>query len=355
MSKILIKNGRIWNGENFLHADVLTVDNRIAKIEPKIAENADFIYDALGMTVSAGLVDAHIHIKGISDSKFGINPEICSFPFGVTAAIDAGAEHGDKDLLDSFLVKNAVFTVVGIKKNRADLTRIEEQLSKYGDKVLGLKLYFDTTVSEVTDITPLKQVCEFARTKGLRVMVHSSHTPVSMIEVVKTLDSGDILTHAFHGGENNLANREFIAAIEAKRRGVILDVGMAGNVHTDFMILKNAIATGVIPDIISTDITRYSAYIRGGRYGMTMCMNIAKTLGMSEADVFKSVTSTPSRVLGKKEEWGNLKVGAVADIAVFEYSNEGFDLTDDAGNHVYNTKGYRCVLTVADGQVVYRN
>ena len=80
MSKILIKNGRIWNGENFLHADVLTVDNRIAKIEPKIAENADFIYDALGMTVSAGLVDAHIHIKGISDSKFGINPEICSFP-----------------------------------------------------------------------------------------------------------------------------------------------------------------------------------------------------------------------------------------------------------------------------------
>ena len=51
--------------------------------------------------------------------------------------------------------------------------------------------------------------------------------------------------------------------------------------------------TPVIPDIISTlsadtistDITKFSAYKRGGRYGLPMCMGIAKVSGMSEEDI----------------------------------------------------------------------
>ena len=88
---------------------------------------------------------------------------------------------------------------------------------------------------------------------------------------------------------------------------------------------------------------------------MTMCMNIARTLGMQEEDIFRAVTSNPAKVLGKESEWGSLAIGHAADIAVFEYTDEGFDLTDKAGNHICNKEGYRCVLTVSDGQVVYRN
>ena len=88
---------------------------------------------------------------------------------------------------------------------------------------------------------------------------------------------------------------------------------------------------------------------------MTMCMSIARSLGMREEEIFKSITSTPARTLGKDGEWGYLKVGRNADIAVFDYKDEGFDLTDKAGNRIYSDKGYRCVLTVSDGQVVYRD
>ena len=63
MAKILIKNGRVWNGEQFLYADVLTDKDKISKIAPSISENADFIDDAPGKTVSAGLVDAHVHMS----------------------------------------------------------------------------------------------------------------------------------------------------------------------------------------------------------------------------------------------------------------------------------------------------
>jgi len=114
------------------------------------------------------------------------------------------------------------------------------------------------------------------------------------------------------------------------------------------------VAEGVLPHTISTDITKVSAYIRGGRYGMTMCMNMAQAAGMTEADVFRAVTSAPAKVLGKENEWGFLREGGPADLTVLEYTDEGFSLTDSAGNRFAADNGWRCVLTVSDGQVVYR-
>ena len=355
MSKILIKNGRVWNGERFSREDVLTDGDKIVRIGAGISDAADFVYDAGGKTVSAGLVDAHVHMRGISTDKYGIQAEMSCFPFGVTAAADAGGGYGDRALLDSFMLKNVVFAGVAIRENRADFSKTERKLEEYGDKAVGVKVYFDTTVSEVSDITPLRQVCDFARLRGLRVMVHTSHSPVPMAEILNTLGTGDILTHAFHGEENSAAEDGFASMRAAQQRGVIIDAGMAGYVHTDFGVLRAAIERGIIPDIISTDITKCSAYTRGGRYGMTMCMSIAKTLGLGEEDIFRAVTSNPAKALGKQDVWGYLAVGRTADVAVLEETDEGFDLTDRAGNRIRDTEGYRCVLTVADGVVVYKN
>lgn len=355
MAKILIKNGRVWDGENFVFADVLADGNTVTKIEPHIFNRADFVYDATGKIVSAGLVDTHVHMRGISSEEFGIQAEMSCFPFGVTAAADAGGGRGDKALLDSFMLKNVLFVGVGLKDNHAVLAQTAGTLAQYGDKAIGLKVYFDTTISDVCDITPLREVCEFARSKGLRVMVHCSNSPTPMAEILETLSKGDILTHAFHGGVHNAAEDHFESMKAAQMRGVIIDAGFAGHIHTDFSILAKAMENRVFPDTISTDITRFSAYTRGGRYGMTMCMNIAGALGMCEEDIFRAVTSTPAKTLGKEREWGYLTVGRCADIAVLDYTNEVFDLTDHAGNHIQHSKGYRCVLTISGGQVVYRN
>ena len=108
MSKILIKNGKVWDGEGFHFADVLTDNTKIVKIADKIEEAADFEYDASGKIVSAGLVDAHVHMRGIN-KEFGIHAELSSIPFGVTAAADACGAFGDKVLLDTFLLKNVIF------------------------------------------------------------------------------------------------------------------------------------------------------------------------------------------------------------------------------------------------------
>ena len=252
------------------------------------------------------------------------------------------------------MVKNTVFVRVNIKHNHADFSNTEEMLQRYGEKAIGLKVYYDTSVSQIMDITPLREVCDYAKNRGLKVMVHCSHSPTSMSTIVRTLNRGDILTHVYHGGKNPCTDYQYECFYIAQKRGVVMDAGFAGHIHTDFANFESAVRAGFIPDTISTDITCNSAFKRGGRYGMTMCMSIAEHMGMSTEDVFRACTSTPAIVLGKETEWGYLKEGRVADIAVLEYADEGYDLTDMAGNRVQSENGYRCVLTVADGQVVYR-
>ncbi len=351
---ILIKNGRIWDGEKFFFADLLTEEKKIAKIEPEINGNFDSVFDAEGKTVSPGLVDIHVHMKGISGDEFGINAEMCTLPFGVTAAADGSGIYGNKALLDSLSVKNAVFVPVEIKDNKADFENTLKMLEKYKDKAIGIKVYFDIYTSGISDITPLKEAVRFAAERELIVMVHSSNTPVSMSALSDALRPGDIITHAYHGGKNNVSDDGYECIKNAKARGVIIDAGMAGHIHTDFKVYKGAIECGAQPDVISTDITRLSAYKRGGRYGITMCMSIARHLGMEESDIFRAVTSSAAKALGKGCDWGRLEVGRVADICVLEYSDDVFELADRAGNIVKSNEGYRNILTVSDGEIVYK-
>jgi len=349
-----IQNGRIWDGNRFFYGDIFTENDKIAEIAPRISRTADFVYDAAGRIVTAGLVDAHMHMRVIAGERYGISPEIACFPFGVTAAADAGRVQGERAVLDAFQVKNVVFPTALIRGNRPNLPKLEETVARFGDKVVGVKVYFDATQSEVSDISPLAEVCAYAKARGLRVMVHCAHSPTSMAEILAALNPGDILTHAFHGAENTAAEDGFASMKEAQARGVVIDTGFAGNFHTDYRIFREAIQAGVIPDTVSTDVTKGSAFTRGGRYGMTMCMTMAKRMGMAEEDIFRAVTSNPAKALGK-EEWGRLTVGGNADLAVLEETDEGFSITDKAGNTLETKTGYRCVLTIADGLVVYRD
>ena len=352
---ILIQNGRIWNGTAFSTGDIWVEGQTVTKIAEHIDEKADFVFDATGKTVSAGLVDVHLHLRGISPKNLGMQGEMASFPFGATAVNDAWAVFGNKELLDSFMVKTTVFPIVPIVDNRARLDQMEETLARYGERAVGLKVYFDSHNPECRDIVPLREACEYATSKNLKVMVHCNHSPTSMREIVDTLRRGDILSHAFHGGANNALENDFSALKEAKRKGVYIDACMAGYVHMDFAIFRQAVMNNLMPDIISTDLTQLSAYKRGGRYGLTTCMSIARHSGMPEETIFQSVTQTPAKALGRAEVWGKLCEGSPADLAVFDYTNEPYELKDASGNELKSDKGYRCVLTIADGEVVFRD
>jgi len=350
--RFLITGGRVWTGTAFTEGDVAVSNGRVLAIGKADGFEPEWVFDAAGKIVSAGLVDIHTHFSGIGSEAFGVSPDLACLPYGVTAAADASAAYGSRALLDSFAVRNVVFLDSGIKDDHADFTRADRMAPVYGDKAIGIKMYFDVNVTECRTIQPVREVVEYAGKHGLIVMVHCSNSPVPMREILETLRPGDILTHSYHGGVHTSMDDGFEALKAARRRGVVIDSGHAGHVHTNFGVLKAAMENGAQPDTISTDITRLSIGTRGGNYGLTLCMSLMRSLGMGEEDVLTAVTSRPAKVLA--QPWGRLEAGGPADIAVLEYAREPFCLTDPEGNTAASDMGYRCVLTLKDGEVLFR-
>ena len=66
--------------------------------------------------------------------------------------------------------------------------------------------------------------------KQFRVMCHIGSAPGNLSDLLDLLRPGDMLTHAYSGAGNNTvqSGRVIPAALAAKQRGVIIDVGHGG-------------------------------------------------------------------------------------------------------------------------------
>lgn len=352
MEQLLIKNGTVWTEKGYEKNDVLFEGTTVKKIEKNIESDTIRVFNAENMLVLPGLIDTHAHLKNVTTDLFGVDASAACFPHGVTCAAEASACFRDEAFLDTFSVKNVVFVGGQYENNKFNHKKYD--FEKYGKHAIGIKVFYDTEANYVSDLAPLKDTCAFAREKGLKVMVHSSNSPVSMMEIVKTLNKGDILTHSFHGGKNNSSEDNFECLKYAKEKGIVVDVGFAGHIHTDYSVLKKAIDMGVYPDTIGTDVTRSSAFIRWGRYGMNFCMSILRTLGMPEEEIFKAATVNAAKALNKENIWGKLEIGST-DACVLAYVDKPYQITDKFSNTVKDTKSYRCNLTVVNGDAVYSN
>lgn len=351
--KLLIKNGMVWNGESFSECDVLIENGIITKMEAALHDKAAS-FDAKNMIVSSGLIDFHTHIKGISPDRIGIERQKASYPFGVTGLVDASANMGCKaDILNCGL-DMAVIAEVTIVDNSIDFTNAEKMLSAYGDRLIGIKVYFDTSFNNVWGTAALEEACRFAKKHGLFVTVHTTHSPVSMAEIVTVLRKGDVIAHAFHGGEKSCAEDGFSCLEAAREKGIYTDAALASYYHIDYEVFKRAAEEGVYPDIISTDITRELEVTFGKSYGLTVCMSLLRELGMEDESIFKAVTVNPAAILKTKANSGYLRVGSVADIAVLKNEPCGVKFTDTSGNTVELKSALECALTLSNGKIVYK-
>src|SRR5262249_4750238 len=108
------------------------------------------------------------------------------------------------------------------------------------DIAIRVKVRMSENVIPQNGIEPLRRAimaCEKAGTGG-RVMCHIGGvaTAALMSQILDTLRPGDILTHAYSGAPNNAGaftnivqdGRLLPAALAAKQRGVIFDVGHGG-------------------------------------------------------------------------------------------------------------------------------
>ena len=106
-------------------------------------------------------------------------------------------------------------------------------------------------------------------------MVHIGgvETRALMSEILDLMRPGDILTHAYTGAPNvagdfaNIVQDGHLlpAALAAKQRGVIFDVGHGGG-SFDYTVAEAVIAQGCPPDTISSDIHVFSGNTPGMPY-----------------------------------------------------------------------------------------
>ncbi len=357
MARILLKNGKIFDGERFFYGSVLIEEGKIAEmgqIDP-VTDEKSVVIDAEGCTVCPGLVDIHTHLLEISGLPFGFPAALATVPFGVTAAVDASAATCNSQNADALPIETAALLSLPLSDGKTDFAALDRGFAAYGARALGVKIYYDEAQGAVASLPQITEASAYAHKKGGIVMVHCAGSPTKMKSVVEALSCGDILTHAYHGGTHTVEDEDYAAYRLAKEKGVVIDAGMAGSVHTDFGVLARAFEKGLFPDVISTDITQFSAYMRGGIYGLPMCMSICRALGMAEADILRAVTSSAAKAVKRADRWGNLSVGQAADLAVLSLGAVKIDTVDGAQNRLVINEGYTCRMTLKNGQILYRN
>ena len=150
-------------------------------------------------------------------------------------------------------------------------------LAENPDFLLGVKVRMSENVIYKHGLEPLKrgiQACEMCGWPA-KMMVHIGgvETKELMSQILDLLRPGDVLTHAYSGAPNiggaftNIVQdgKLLPAALAAKQRGVIFDVGHGGG-SFDFTVAEVAIPGGCTPDTISSDIHVFSGNSPGMPY-----------------------------------------------------------------------------------------
>lgn len=376
---LVIKNADVLDPSQSLRGrrDIGIRYGSIEAVEADIpAARALRVLDAGGKLVTPGLVDLHCHVYPYG-SAIGIPadelvPHQCSTT--CVSAGDAGANNfaafrryivaQTRTRLYAFVhIANmglAPFPVAELYNiDFAQVDVAAKAVAENADMVLGVKVRMSENVIAKHGLEPLKRAiaaCEGAGTGG-KIMCHIGgvETRELMAQILDTLRPGDILTHAYSGAPNlggaftNIVQegRLLPAALAAKQRGVIFDVGHGGG-SFDFTVAEPAIAQGCLPDTISSDIHVFSGNSPGMPY-LTWVMSKFMALGFTLEQVVAMATINPAKVINRAPKLGTLQIGAPADVAIMELVEGDVSFVDTRNNARTGRAYLKPVQTVTAG------
>jgi len=232
-------------------------------------------------------------------------------------------------------------------------------VAENADMVIGVKVRMSQNVIARHGMEPLQRAIRAAEMSGTgaKVMCHIGgvETVELMSQILDALRPGDVLTHCFSGAPNDAGQFTNIAqggkllpaAVAAKKRGVVFDVGHGGG-SFDFTVAEVARAEGLWPDTISSDIHVFSANSPGQPY-VPNVMAKFMALGMSLEQVVTAATAAPAKVINRLPKHGTLQVGAPADATVLEVTNGPVEFVDTRNNKRQGNVALKPTNTVVAG------
>ena len=355
----------------------------IEAVEASIApERANRVMDASGRLVTPGLIDLHAHTYPFG-SAIGIPAdELVAHQCTTTvvSAGDGGANNiaawrrfvapGSRTRQYAF-IHIAVAGLAGFpvpELFNIDYAQVESTaraLAENADMVLGVKVRMSQNVVASHGLEPLKRAiaaCVASGVPGAKIMCHIGgvENRVLMSQILDMLRPGDVLTHAYSGAPNiggeftNIVQdgKLLPAALAAKQRGVVFDVGHGGG-SFDYTVAEAAIAQGCPPDTISSDIHVFSANTPGMPY-LPWVMSKFVAMGYPLDRVVAMATVNPARVIGRIAKLGTLQVGAPADLSILEVVDGAVSFVDTRNNKREGKMFLRPAGTITGGVVFGR-
>ena len=376
---LVIKGGDVLDPSQSLRGkrDIGIRNSVIEAVEADIpAARALRTIDASGKLVTPGLVDLHSHVYPYG-SAIGI-PADELVPYQCTttcvSAGDAGANNfaafrryivgQTRTRLYAFVhIANIGLTPFPVAElyniDFAQVDACARTIAENADIALGAKVRMSENVIAKHGTEPLKRAimaCEKSGTNG-KIMVHIGgvETRQLMSDILDLLRPGDILTHAYSGLPNIAGDFTNIvqdgkllpAALAAKRRGVIFDVGHGGG-SFDYTVAEAAIPQGATPDTISSDVHVFSGNTPGMPY-LVWVMSKFMAMGYTLEQVVAMATINPAKVINRAPKLGTLEIGAPGDVAIMELVEGPVSFVDTRNNKRDGKVYLKPVQTVTGG------
>ena len=376
---LVIRGGEVLDPSQSLRArrDIGIRWGMIETVQEAIpAERALKSIDASGKLVMPGLIDLHSHVYPYG-SAIGI-PADELVQFQATTTVVSAGDAGVNNLaaLRRFIVAQTrarMYAFVHIANNGlsafpvAELYNIDVAqteacamaLAENRDFLLGVKVRMSENVIYKHGLEPLKrgiQACEMCGWPA-KMMVHIGgvESKELMSQILDLLRPGDVLTHAYSGAPNmsnaftNIVQEGKLlpAALAAKQRGVMFDVGHGGG-SFDFTVAEVAIPGGCGPDTISSDIHVFS----GNSPGIPFLPNVMSKfmiLGFTLEQVVAMATTAPAKIIDRAPKIGTLQVGAPGDVAIMELVEGPVSFVDTRNNKRDGKAYLKPIQTVING------
>lgn len=372
---LVLQGGHVIDAKNKISAvrDIGIRDGKVAAVAEHIdPAQAVKLVNVHGLYVTPGLIDIHVHVyagtgePGSYAGDLSVYPDGFTFRVGVTTVADAGCagwknfEDFKQHVIDRSKTRVLAFlNIVGAGMRGPKFENIladmdpkpaAEMALRHKGLIIGIK----SAHYEGPEWTPIENAVAVGTEANIPVMVdfgtNRPERPMSEL-VTKKLRPGDIYTHCYSGLRNELDDSGHVnpAMFEARKRGVIFDVGHGGGSFA-WRIAVPAMKQGFPPDSISTDL--HIGSMNSGMKDMLNVMSKFLAMGMPLDDVIAKSTWNPAREI-KQDQLGNLTVGASADIAVLRLETGDYGFTDIYGAKLRGKRKLSCELTLRDGKVVY--
>ncbi len=380
----ILKGGHLIDPKNNIDRvmDVAIQDGKIAaiaqNIDPKLGKQ---VIDVTGKYVTPGLIDIHGHVFAGTDPDGQLENGFSSLPadgftfrVGVTTIVDCGDSGAEtfelfkKNVIDKSQTRVLAFLNISRKGMYGDENSLQQQNNSFFDPVLAAdvaKHYPDLIVGfkvahyHKSDWVAVDRTVEAGKIANLPIIVDfgGAVPRLSLEELfLRKMRPGDIFTHTY--GEliktketivNLDTKKLYPHVIEARKRGIIFDVGHGGGSFT-FSQAIPATQQGFFPETISTDL--HTGSMNSAMKDQLNVMSKFMSMDMTLANVVKASTWSAAKAI-RHQELGHLSVGAIADVTVLNVREGKFGFYDVARYKNEGKNLLECEMTIKDGKVVY--